>query len=69
MYDLALVIIVDGYFDKDDKSTELSFKWTCQHVNLMARPGNRTTPLVLVYSVHTAANISDDASKRVISVL
>mgnify|MGYP000322751604 CR=1 FL=1 len=69
MYDLALVIIVDGYFDKDDKSTELSFKWTCQHVNLMARPGNRTTPLVLVYSVHTAANTSDDASKQVIIVL
>nr|XP_022293322.1 uncharacterized protein LOC111103957 [Crassostrea virginica] len=60
----ATDVLIDGYFDKDDKSTELSFKWTCQHVNLMARPGNRTTPLVLVYSVHTAANTSDDAICR-----
>lgn len=58
-----LSYVLDGFFDTDDKAAELSFRWTCQNVNLRDSPSNRTTPLLLIYTVNRVANMSDNTGE------
>lgn len=60
----ATDILIDGFFDSDDKAAELSFRWTCQTVNLRDSPSNRTTPLLLMYTVNRVGNMSDNTVCR-----
>lgn len=59
-----LSYVLDGFFDSDDKAAELSFRWTCQNVNLRDSPSNRTTPLLLMYTVNRVGNMSDNTGKN-----
>ncbi|XP_062609790.1 uncharacterized protein LOC134271606 [Saccostrea cucullata] len=62
-------VLIDGFFDSEDTPTELSFRWTCQHVNLRGLPGNRTTPILLVYTSNRVKNnsisIGTDVCRRI----